>query len=143
MAIEFEISQYIEDKLQEFINSTDEDKLDIRSIAAMLNALPLYLDMGEGYAIRPSGEIVGFEWDNEENFQIERDARIRNIALNQGSKKFPELKRLIPPRSINDLDCSGCNGTGIPVIFSQLGMDEVVKGGIVCYCGGLRWIPKT
>lgn len=143
MAVELEISQYIEDRLQEFINSKDEDKLDVRSIAAMLNALPLYLDMGGGYAIRPDCEIVVFAWDDEENFQIERDALNRNIALNQGSKKFPELKRLIAPRSADDPDCSGCNGTGISLIYSQLGMNLDERERLVCYCGGLGWVPKT
>ena len=99
MTIELKYEQEIKTRFQEFINSTDTDQHGLRPIAAKLNALPLFLDMGGCYAIRPDGEIIVFGWEDEKNFQIEYNPRLRNIALNQGSKKYPKLKELISTRS--------------------------------------------
>ena len=73
MTLRTELQQLIEKRLDEFINSTEPDKLGLREIAADLNALPLFLDLGGCYAIRQDGEIISFAWDDEKNYQIEQD----------------------------------------------------------------------
>ena len=136
MEITSEIKHQIETRLNEYLRSTEPDKLDLRRVAAELHALPLMLDMGGCLAIRPYGEIVSFAWDEEQNYVVERDRRLCNIALFQGSEKYPELLHLITPRTLLDKDCPHCDGTGIHPINATLRM-----GNILCYCGGLGWIP--
>ena len=63
----------------------------------------------------------------------------RNLVLFQGAKKYPELSELVPSRPPDAEDCSHCNGTGIEPMNEKPGLDEE---RIVCYCGGLGWLPK-
>lgn len=94
--------------------------------------LPLVLDGGGGYAIRPDGEIVRFLWDSLNHCEIEQDIRTRNMVLYQGSRKYPELQEIVPSRSPDDMDCPYCGGTGIELLSVKLRVDN-----IVCYCGGI------
>ena len=135
MAVPEEIKKKISERLEAFIASTPDEEL--RSIAASINALPLALDSGGGYAIRPDGEMVCFLWDKKNEYEIEESRRIQNMALFQGSKKYPELRALIPARSLDDIDCTYCKGTGIVAEAIELRIDN-----LVCYCGGLGWIAK-
>jgi len=75
--------------------------LDLRKLAAELNALPMALDFGGCYVIRPNGEISSFAWDELYDLRIEDDPRICNFVLFQGAKKYPELLELIPSRPID------------------------------------------
>lgn len=138
MRISLELSEQITQRLTDFVyESGPHGLIDLARIVAQLNALPLKLDMGGAFAIRPDGQIISFVWDQEEDYQIENDRRICNIALFAGSKKYPELEQLIPSRSQDDMECPHCKGTGTEPVCAELGVDN-----IVCYCGGLGWIPK-
>lgn len=94
--------------------------MNVRASARELNVLPLMLDMGGCFAIRSDGEVISFLWENDRDIRQENDARIRNIALFQGSKKYPELRALIPPRPPEATTCSQCNGTGIEPMSAKL-----------------------
>lgn len=138
MQISLELSKQIRQRLTDFVDESGPDSLvDLGRIVSQLNALPLMLDMGGAFAIRPDGQIISFVWDKEEDFEVENDRRICNIELFAGSKKYPEVRQLIPPKSQDDVECPDCNGTGTHPISIGLGVDN-----IVCYCGGLGWIPK-
>jgi len=138
MQISLELSKQIKQRLTDFVDESGPDSLvDLGRVVSKLNALPLMLDMGGALAIRPDGQIISFCWDKEEDYQVENDRRICNIALFAGSKKYPELKQLIPSKSQDDVECPHCKGTGIDPFSVELGVDN-----IVCYCGGLGWIPK-
>lgn len=94
--------------------------------------------MGGVYALKPNGEIVSASWDDVECLRVENDQRIRNIALFQGSKKYPELSELIDANPHTNHLCPHCKGTGIAPIPTG------VRGeNFVCYCGGLGWVPKS
>jgi hypothetical protein len=108
---------------------------DLCELVAKENVLPLYCDMGGVLTIGINGEIRSFLWDDSLHGQVEYDPRIRNIALFQGSKKYPELKVLIE-KPDDARVCEFCNGSGIVP-----GTNELDTGGIVCYCGGLGWVP--
>ncbi len=136
MMITANFSEWHKAKLQEFLDETTLDPTNVRVSARKLNVLPLMFDMGGCYSIRSNGEIISFPWDDDQDLRLENDARIRNIALCQGSKKYPELSALIPPRSPEVKTCSYCNGTGIAPMSVELQLDN-----LVCYCGGLGWIP--
>lgn len=123
-------------KLDEFTDESTPDPSDLRETVAQLEVLPLMLDWGGCYALRSDGQVISFLWDVPMEVRVENDLRIRNIALFQGSKKYPELMALIPPKPSNAVECSGCDGTGIEKTTAKMGFDN-----FVCYCGGVGWIP--
>jgi hypothetical protein len=123
--------------LKEFLAESTSDPNDLRRIAAGANVLPLFIEMGGVYAITVAGDIVSFSWDNLELPREEHDPRIRNIVLFQGSKKYPELRNLIPERPDDAPICPHCQGTGIESFSATHNIE-----GVVCFCGGLGWIPK-
>ena len=91
--------------------------------------------MGGVLAINVDGEIRSFLWDDTLHGQVEYDPRIRNVALFQGSKKYPELEVLIEKPSDANV-CEFCKGSGIAPFAEELNTDA-----LVCYCGGLGWVP--
>ena len=122
-------------KLIEGYSTTGETSPELRKLVAQENVLPLFCDMGGVLTIDVDGEIRSFLWDDTLHGQVEYDPRIRNLALFQGSKKYPELEVLI--EKPNDAHvCQFCQGTGIPPDAEKLN-----TAGIVCYCGGLGWVP--
>lgn len=136
MDISREHSALITKLIEDFINGTGPDPNNVRQLAAEKNVLPLLLDFGGMCAIDSAGDILSFVWDDTEHPQIESDPRIRNVALFQGGKKYPELNNLIPPKPDDASVCPHCRGTGIDPYATKLHLDN-----IVCYCGGLGWIP--
>lgn len=134
MIISQEISARIA-KLIEDYGKTGDAPPELQRLVAQENVLPLYGDMGGVLTIAADGEIRSFLWDDTLHGQIEFDPRIQNVALFQGSKKYPELEVLIekPPDA---QVCSYCQGSGIAPFAEELG-----KESIVCYCGGLGWVP--
>lgn len=136
------LSLKIELWLDEFISGVGGDAFYEHKIAARFRVLPLYSDWTECRAIRPDGVIVCYMFDNSWNpevtppdLHVEDDVRWRHLALYQGAKKYPELSMLIPAKPIDAIDCPWCRGMG-----------EIKHGNpdfpeIVCYCGGMGWLP--
>ena len=142
------ISALVTKLIQDFISESVPDPLNLQRLAAEEMVLPLSVDMGGvvalsangdivsfPFGINASGNIVAFPFDGDEPPRVESDRRIRNIALFQGSKKYPELKGLIS-KPDNARVCPYCGGTGVEPYAAKLNTDN-----IVCYCGGLGWIP--
>lgn len=144
MAISLDLSAQISERVEKLRLSLDESLKEAineyteEAIKFMLSigALPLYFDMGGVYALKPSGEIVSTSWDEVDILRVENDQRIRNIALFQGSKKYPELSELIDANPNTNRPCPYCKGTGIASLPSGVRSEN-----FVCYCGGLGWIP--
>jgi hypothetical protein len=130
-------SQLIARLLKEYLADSAPDEFNFRETAAVARALPLVAEMGGVYAINTKGDVLSFGWDNLEVPNEETDMRIRNIALFQGSKRYPEIASLIPDRPHDALTCPHCEGTGIDPFSAKHNIE-----GIVSYCGGLGWIPK-
>ncbi len=128
-----DLAERIRQRLAEYLADSAADPLDLRSVVAKVGALPLTLDMGGCLAIRADGEIISFRWDEPHDVKIERDVRWRNSALYQGSLKYPELAPLVPSRPTDATPCGDC--AGIAATRAQ-----GIKN-IVCYCGGLGWLP--
>jgi hypothetical protein len=133
---ELNISNLISAMILSFCAETTPDPQDLRSLAKRKGILPLYLDWSGAFAITRSGDIVSFLYDEPETLRPESDPRIRNMILFRGSKKFSELKILVPTRPRTASTCDHCAGTGNAPEDAQIGPDV-----IVCYCGGLGWIP--
>jgi hypothetical protein len=146
MNITSEVLKIIEETLKGFVANPEpylikfDEPLDLRKLAAELNVLPLFLDFGGCYGIHPNGEIVSFYWDEPYKVEVENDPRIRNIVLFQGANKYPELEVLLPARLSDAVECLDCKGTGI---FQGLAEHGIVPQNIVCYCGGIGWLPQA
>ena len=138
-------SERIEAALKAFVANPEpylielDTPLNLRKLAAELNALPMALDFGGCYVIRLSGELFSFAWDEPHDLRAENDPRICNLVLFQGAKKYPEISVLIPSRPAGAEDCPHCSGTGIERYVAEHGLNPEV---IICYCGGLGWLPK-
>jgi hypothetical protein len=113
MALNPNFAEWHRRRVNEFLADSMPDGLGLREIVSKLNLLPLMLDTGGCYAIQADGKVVSFLWDDYKAVRREDDARIRNIALFQGSKKYNELLALIPEKPADALQCSSCKGTGI------------------------------
>jgi hypothetical protein len=111
--------------------------LDLRAIAAELQLLPASLDMGGCLGLRPSGEVAGFLWDEPHALRTDWDHRIRNMVYYQASLKYPSLTPLVPSRPADALVCPSCGGSG-----RCSGLPPDLADKIVCYCGGLGWLPN-
>ena len=113
------------------------DELELRKLAAELQLLPVILDMGGCLGLRPNGDVMSFVWDEPRHLRPERDPRICNTVYYRASVKYPELAALAPKRPATAIDCPHCDGTGS---VSWLPNADLANT-IVCYCGGLGWLP--
>lgn len=129
-----EISQRIAELIEDYPVAGDPMP-ELQKLVAQEKVLPLCCDMGGVLAINVEGEIRSFLWDDTLHGQVEYDPRIRNVALFQGSKKYPELELLIQ-KPDDARVCDSCEGTGVEPLAKKLNTDA-----IVCYCGGLGWLP--
>lgn len=127
----------INNLIEKFLHTSNTDPNNLKDVVCKINALPVVFDMGGVYCIKPDGKIISAIWDDTESWREETDPRICNIAVFQGSKKYPELCELVPERPEDAITCSYCNGSGVEPMAIQLNTDN-----IVCYCGGLGWIPN-
>lgn len=135
MEVTAALTERIKERIREFTLDPSPDPQGLRETVVRLNALPILFDMGGCFAVRPNGEVVSFAWDERDDVRVEDDLRIRNLALFQGSKKYPELEDLIEKPS-DATECPDCKGTGREPTAVKLGLDN-----LVCYCGGLGWLP--
>ena len=136
MNITNEHSKLIKKLIQEFIAQSAPDPNNLRQLAIEKKVLPLIWDFGGVFTINPSGDIISFLWDHWGDPQVESDPRIQNSVLFGGSKRYPELKDLVPTKPDDARTCPDCEGTGISPYAEKLNTDA-----IVCYCGGLGWLP--
>lgn len=98
-------------------------------------ALPLYVDWAATIGITPRGDIV--EWSTEGDYDGLRPAESSWVvdALVQGSKKYPALSFLIPPRPPTAHTCPDCQGTG-----RITALPEQITEQVICSCGGVGWV---
>ncbi len=104
----------IEQRLVEFV--AGEAHEDVRKSAESAQALPLLFDWSACLAIRSSGEVVWINYDEPHQVRAVEDERERNIGLFQGSRRYPELRFLVPRRPPEAIECSYCGGTGKPTL---------------------------
>jgi hypothetical protein len=135
MKITDELSRRIAQLIENYVVEHASDPPELRQLVNEEKVLPLYRSMADVVTINASGDVISFLWDDTLHGQIEFDPRIRNTALFQGSKKYPELASLIEKPDDAQV-CPHCGGTGIDSYAEKLNTNA-----IVCYCGGLGWVP--
>lgn len=135
MKITDELSRRIAQLIENYAVEHASDSPELLQLVKEEKVLPLYRSMADVVAINAGGDVISFLWDDTLHGQIEFDPRVRNTALFQGSKSYPELTSLIVKPDDAQV-CPHCGGTGIDSYAEKLNTDA-----IICYCGGLGWIP--
>jgi hypothetical protein len=133
MKIDSELKKEIEKEIEEFIVDAKNPEY-LKYYVKKLKVLPLYNDWTNCLSINAEGEIINFCHDEEKEPKVETDEFWCNMALFQGSKKYPKLATLIS-KPANAVLCIDCNGSGI----FPLSLNPKYKN-IICSCGGLGWI---
>ena len=87
----------IERKIDEFIGGMSFEEA--RRACNEAQALPLYLDWSACMALRPDGEVIWIDYDEPHRVRAVEDERERNVGLFQGSRRDPDLRCFVPPRS--------------------------------------------
>ncbi len=139
--IDLSASQWeqIERRVAEFIEDSTSVHAHTRGSVARLNALPLLFDWTGFMALRLDGQIVWVPYDNEPgDVEVVLEERLRNLGLLRGTKLYPNLQFLLPPRPTGAIDCPDCGGTG-KLRFPQGSKDLADK--LACCCGGIGWLP--
>lgn len=134
LSISNELSARIAELIESY-STGDSATPELRKLVDEERVLPICSDMGGVFTVDVNGEVRSFLWDDTLHGKVEFDPRIRNSALFQGSKKYPELASLIE-KPEDARVCPHCGGTGIDAYAQKLNTDA-----IICYCGGLGWIP--
>lgn len=97
-----------------------------------LQAVPLFTTIGASVFVRPNGEVILDHWDGPTREEVRTDRGHQLGALYVLSFKHPDLKRLLPTRSADCIDCDACVNLVIPR-----------RPGEFCgKCGGLGWLPE-
>lgn len=127
-----ETATFIASRIAGFASEADETRLWLGPYVAEFNALPLYVGWTETIGIRAEGEIVS--WSTEQEFvgvRAVEDRMLALISLVAGSKRYPELRQLLPQRTPDAIDCR-CRD--VPLLAS---------GKAFCgTCGGLGWVEQ-
>ena|SRR6266566_674600 len=93
-----EVTRALEDYLK-----SERDTPDLIRQARMHQALPLMMDWGGCVALRPSGELVSWGWDDPARVEPvgvagKHDQRIAHAARARGTGRFPQIAGLGPVR---------------------------------------------
>ena len=124
----------IDQRIAEFLADTTSVYAYTHEAAARENVLPLSLGGWFGFmALTRDGQVVYVE--DEGAVTLEEREWERNIALFEGSQRYPEIQALVVTRPPDAIDCPHCGGTG------QLPALAPFKN-VRCYCGGLGWVPR-
>ena len=129
VAVERELAAYLEDAGRGPPQALDG--------ARTHSALPLWTDLVGCLALRPTGELIFFSWDDPraltELLNTDYDRRLIHAARALGSRRYPGIAGLAPAREASARICPTCHGSGrIPD----------VPDNVICECGGLGWVPQ-
>jgi hypothetical protein len=121
----------IAERVRRFAAEAPEELRWLAPFVAEFGALPLYLGWTEAIGIRPGGELVrrSTEGDFVGTRPVE-DRGWRMTAVVVGSRRYPELRPLVPQRGPDDVEC-WCHD--LPPLTSGRVIGDK--------CGGLGWLP--
>jgi hypothetical protein len=133
--------EQIQKRIAEFIADSKTSGADAwaRGAVERLNALPLLFDWGGFMALLQNGQVVWVPDDDEPGeIRVVEEERVRNMGLFQGTKLHPDLQFLLPTRPSDAIECPDCRGTGKLTVPKG---SEHLAEWIICFCGGLGWLP--
>ena len=123
------LPEYVQKKMAELVAASPQLRASLEDAGGVL----LYSNVGIESYLRPDGTVWMHhapDWTNRPDHYEWREARgnERWAALVVGTRRMPELKRLLPRRPSHAVSCSRCGGAGF------------LLGGLVCEaCGALGW----
>ncbi len=122
----------IETRISEFLSADDPKFEWVKPAVRMHGFLPLYVGWVAVLGLRPDGSFVRWDYENDRaTVKPLSDAYWQRMAICQGTRKYPELRALLPERPATALTCPACGGSG------QM---SGAPPQIVCQCGGTGWI---
>ena len=136
-------------RLQDYLSAPKRDIF--QEEARQLQALPVFLDLFAIWYIRPTGEILlsnyndqTDDWDvsifepADEQGTLETNWHtwIRLLVLNTATMRYPEFAELLPLRAPETPDCPDCHGTGKKIGTDGQPINFPCRG-----CASLGWVP--
>jgi hypothetical protein len=123
---------YIAARVGSFASEASADWMWQNTFVQQFAALPLFLGWSETLGIRADGSLV--RWSTEGEYKgarpVDRQVDV-NLALINGSRRYPRLVRLIPRPPSEANVCAQCHGTGRVAVSDD---------PLVCACGGAGWV---
>jgi hypothetical protein len=126
------IKEQISELISSYIKNKNHPEL-YRIIAQELNILPIFFNWEGFIGIRPDSTFIFYD-EEKEKWKEENNRAWQITALVDGSKKYKVLKRLLPERTDDAVQCSECEGTGNLLVSGKI--DERAICGS---CFGLGW----
>lgn len=111
---------------------------DLNVLSRDLGALPLRSTWNYLWALRPDGTVLWIVFlAHGQPANPETDPVARYVALERGSRKYPELAVLVPPRPEGLTSCDLCGGTGWVAESSAQHLPT-----LCLRCNGLGWYNR-
>ena len=113
---------------------------DLVASARAFEALPFYLGWdGTTLFLRPDGEILSIDMEGaEREVRVETDPMWKKVAISIAAKRHPELRHLLPTRSVSGVDCDICDATG------EFNYQNFKASGMTCpKCCGFGWLEPS
>ena len=130
-------AEAVEAAMRNYLTHPEEGAGELLRCAQLHHVLPLWTDWMGCVALRPTGQVVFFAWDDPEKVEPvgaggDHDRRMVHAARAEGSRRFPAIAGLAPVRDASARVCASCGGSGKLASVAE---------NIVCECGGLGWVP--
>lgn len=131
-----ELQAWIEASIRDYCSETSEEPPHLKELAGQFQLLPVLIDWTGFWGLRPDGGIFMVSTEAAGEARLEEDERVRRVAIVCGTKRYPELKPLVPVRPPDARDCPHCEGRG------RIDVPGVAPEMIVCFCGGSGWLRE-
>ncbi|MHC5540734.1 hypothetical protein ACYOEI_21145 [Singulisphaera rosea] len=128
----------VEARIREVLEDSTSVHACFHEAIARENVLPLLFGWDGFMAMTPGGRVVWVSDEEPEVVTAIQDERLRNIGRFRGARLHPGLSFLLPARPTDAVPCPDCQGTGRVKLPKSLERHESL---MVCYCGGLGWLP--
>ena len=137
MALSEELRHTLARALERLRNDPEAMQYAHNRRAVEYDAVPTFVNWEEFVAVGLDGSILRFTEQGPDDRRprlVNKDLRWVNTATIQGSRAYPELAELIPPRPAEAVDCPYC-------VAREMEPRAIEAHGVVCYCGGSGWVP--
>jgi len=130
VALSRELTAYVGARIAAFAEESPPTHLWLSRFVAQFGALPLSLGWFDTVGLKSDGEII--EWSTEDQYEGMRPVEDRYhwlSALVDGTRRYPELRAVLPNRPANAVDCR------------HLAHPLFAEGKVLCpECCGLGWV---